>query len=766
MPSTSTRAFPNEVAIFSNYLLFTTLTLKEVQAHAKIPYGHPGNKRPCSLFTLDDDMRYTSFAMDHGPLNLAFTFHACIRIHEKLEKARERGKPVCLYTTTEPKMKSNMILIVALYSLIVDKQPPWSAFRPIAQFEVMPFRDAGSGPMDYGLTVQDILYGVEKAIGNGLLDLASFDADEYQYYEMVQEDADKSRNGDLNILGPFIPFASPTESSWIEGALQSASSEHIVHTPAKSKAISHQLHCVLDVFQREDVGLVARLNDELYDRRHFLDVGIEHIEMFFDDGTNPPDDIVREFIRLAEHTIENKRQKVAVHCKAGLGRTGVLIGAYLVYKYQFTAQEAIGFMRIVRPGMVVGPQQQYMVLNQLKWAGWAARDQALKEIAQTSCTESNPPIAPPVEVVIKGIETETHIRPVTPSSKLRPRRSHSSSSLATISPRRGGDAIGQPRKTRQVVESTTETEQERLMGGQSHLLSCSPPVICEVASDVSIDQKENEFYPSTVSSLGSIRGTKRSASRPSSGHGHSNPLPRVSLNIPPSSLSRSDSNVSIGSEGSVDERPTKRRTESSPEAEESGATVSPVSEPMAAEQVETPVRLTVTKKLRRRISSSSPAPAPTFRPSASRTTPLSMDNAASTETPSTPTRAPRALHNDMSVTASVQRTMPTKKSFLPVRKNLESKSSPVRNATISTTFQSPSLSTRTSVRVANTLNKHQGIAVNSNSNAKNVKTTTSASRKLERRVTKRGMLTPPRITEMWGQLSRIGSSPPGDKEKP
>ncbi|KAL0253859.1 hypothetical protein I308_101237 [Cryptococcus tetragattii IND107] len=759
MPSISTRAFPNEVAIFSNYLLFTTLTLKEVQAHAKTPYGHPGNKRPCSLFTLDDDMRYTSFAMDHGPLNLAFTFHACIRIHEKLEKATERGKPVCLYTTTEPKMKSNMILIAALYSLIVDKQPPWSAFRPIAQFEIMPFRDAGSGPMDYGLTVQDILYGVEKAIGNGLLDLASFDADEYQYYEMVE-------NGDLNILGPFIPFASPTESSWIEGALQSASNEHIVHTPVKSKAISHQLHCVLDIFQRENVGLVARLNDELYDRRHFLDVGIEHIEMFFDDGTNPPDDIVREFIRLAEHTIENKRQKVAVHCKAGLGRTGVLIGAYLVYKYQFTAQEAIGFMRIVRPGMVVGPQQQYMVLNQLKWAGWAARDQALKEIAQASCMESNPPIAPPVEVVIKGIETETHIRPVTRfPSKLRPRRSHSSSSLATVSPRRGGDAVGQPRKTRQLVESTTEGEQEKFMRGQSDLLSCSPPVICEVASEVSIDQKENEFYRSTVSSLGSTRGTKRSASRPSSGHEHSNPLSRVSLNVPPSSLSRSNSNVSIGSEGSVDERPPKRRIESSPEVKESGATVSPVSEPMTAKQIETPVRLTVTKKLRRRISSSSPPPAPTFTPSASGTTPLSVDIAASTETPSTPTRAPRAIHNDMSVTASVQRTMPAKKSFLPVRKNVESKSSPVRSTTISTTSQSPSLSTRTSVRVVNTLNKHQSIVVNSNSNAKNVKTSTPASRKLERGGTKRGMLTPPRITEMWGQLSRIGSSPPGDKEK-
>lgn len=46
--------------------------------------------------------------------------------------------------------------------------------------------------------------------------------------------------------------------------------------------------------------------------------------------------------------------------------------AYLIYKYQFSAQEVIGFMRIVRPGMVVGTQQQYMAMNQMKWSGWVS----------------------------------------------------------------------------------------------------------------------------------------------------------------------------------------------------------------------------------------------------------------------------------------------------------------------------------------------------------------------------------------------------------
>jgi hypothetical protein len=53
--------------------------------------------------------------------------------------------------------------------------------------------------------------------------------------------------------------------------------------------------------------------------------------MYFDDGSNPSDEIVRHFIRLAEDVIERQGKRVAVHCKAGLGRTGVLIGGKLFW---------------------------------------------------------------------------------------------------------------------------------------------------------------------------------------------------------------------------------------------------------------------------------------------------------------------------------------------------------------------------------------------------------------------------------------------------
>jgi cell division cycle 14 len=49
-----------------------------------------------------------------------------------------------------------------------------------------------------------------------------------------------------------------------------------------------------------------------------------------------------------------------VHCKAGLGLTGTLIAVYLVLRHGFTALEAMGWLRILRPGFVIGEQQHYL----------------------------------------------------------------------------------------------------------------------------------------------------------------------------------------------------------------------------------------------------------------------------------------------------------------------------------------------------------------------------------------------------------------------
>ena len=51
---------------------------------------------------------------------------------------------------------------------------------------------------------------------------------------------------------------------------------------------------------------------------------------------------------------------LAVHCLAGLGRTGTLIGLWIMKNYNFTAEEVIAYLRIIRPGSIIGLQQQYL----------------------------------------------------------------------------------------------------------------------------------------------------------------------------------------------------------------------------------------------------------------------------------------------------------------------------------------------------------------------------------------------------------------------
>ena len=79
-------------------------------------------------------------------------------------------------------------------------------------------------------------------------------------------------------------------------------------------------------------------------------------DLCIDDCTAPPVEVMALFLALAE----GLPGVLAVHCKAGLGRTGTLIALYMMKHHGFTAREAMGWLRIVRPGSVIGPQEQFL----------------------------------------------------------------------------------------------------------------------------------------------------------------------------------------------------------------------------------------------------------------------------------------------------------------------------------------------------------------------------------------------------------------------
>lgn len=84
--------------------------------------------------------------------------------------------------------------------------------------------------------------------------------------------------------------------------------------------------------------------------------GITCYEYPWADMTTPEQDVVLRSIQVMDNHVRSKG-KVLVHCHAGLGRTGLLIACYYVYRYHMSSWEAIHLVRGSRPGAIQTPHQ-------------------------------------------------------------------------------------------------------------------------------------------------------------------------------------------------------------------------------------------------------------------------------------------------------------------------------------------------------------------------------------------------------------------------
>eukprot|EP00286_Rhodomonas_abbreviata_P023166 CAMPEP_0181298566 /NCGR_PEP_ID=MMETSP1101-20121128/5853_1 /TAXON_ID=46948 /ORGANISM="Rhodomonas abbreviata, Strain Caron Lab Isolate" /LENGTH=404 /DNA_ID=CAMNT_0023403601 /DNA_START=188 /DNA_END=1402 /DNA_ORIENTATION=+ len=282
---------------------------------------------------------YEGFCSDFGPVNLAAVVRFCYLVHARMEDPRTANRHLIFYCDPDTAYLTNTAFLLGAYLVLVRNWTPEEAVRPFASIEACPFRqfrDATFVPSTFDLTLLDCFRGLRKAVESGFFDLAGFNVGDYDLL-------DDPAIADMHIVCPkFLAFRGPKDI---------VDEEDMSLCPQDFVPLFKELH----------VSAVVRLNEPEYKKEAFEKNGIHHHDLFFNDCTAPSHQLVDDFLDVCE----KEEGRVAVHCKAGLGRTGTLIACWIMKNHGWSARECIAWLRIVRPGSVIGPQQHFLEAYEL-----------------------------------------------------------------------------------------------------------------------------------------------------------------------------------------------------------------------------------------------------------------------------------------------------------------------------------------------------------------------------------------------------------------
>lgn len=143
------------------------------------------------------------------------------------------------------------------------------------------------------------------------------------------------------VKGEILALSSPVDSSFA----------------TRSHNESNSSGKIADLLNKLGVKSVVRLNEALYDRSVFVDSGMKHYDLPFDDGSCPPSNIVAQFVEIAK----SAPKPIAIHCKAGFGRTGTLVCLYLYRFHSISMKTAVAWCKVCRPGSIIQSQFNFLV---------------------------------------------------------------------------------------------------------------------------------------------------------------------------------------------------------------------------------------------------------------------------------------------------------------------------------------------------------------------------------------------------------------------
>ena len=270
-----------------------------------------------------------------GPPDLGTVFAFCQSMEKRLEGS---GRLLAVVASTETKLYTSTMFLVGAYIIMRLHKDLDTAMQCLDPFmsTTINFHNDADVHTDAHLRLRDCLGALHRAKQIGWVDFAPnrFDVDEYRQL-------DSPLNADLHevVPGKIIMMRGPRDlpggMPWRDVTNDDGRFCRREFSPAHYVEILEQL----------DVRAVVRCSMSAYDSEGFESAGIAVVDLCCEDGVAPPIDVVSKFLAVAE----SLPGALAVHCGSGRMRSGTLVALYLMKHHGFTAWEAIGWLRIVRP---------------------------------------------------------------------------------------------------------------------------------------------------------------------------------------------------------------------------------------------------------------------------------------------------------------------------------------------------------------------------------------------------------------------------------